>query len=330
MASKVEKILRIYHDLLKDGVVSKSDCKESYQLTDKTFERYMKELRGFLYETEPDEKAIVYERASNQYRLLGIEKLRKEEVLAITKVLLESRAFNKDELSQLIDRLFHFGYKADEYQLKKMIANEKEHYRPVSHGSHVLEKLWQLNQAAKKVGEVRFTYTRADGKQSKKAVQPVGILFSEFYFYLAADLEDRDYDHPTIFRIDRISDLQFMNKPLEKYKKKKDAERFQEGLYREKISFMQTGDLMKIELRCQPFLREVVQDRLPNARIVVNGDSLKVTAEVFGRGVEMWLLSQGGSVEVIKPPELRDKMIARIDEMKKIYQTEKEIDHGQV
>jgi hypothetical protein len=44
-----------------------------------------------------------------------------------------------------------------------------------------------------------------------------------------------------------------------------------------------------------------------------------VEAEVFGKGIMMWLLSQGPHVEVIGPPEFRDEMVRTVRQMADIY-----------
>ena len=50
----------------------------------------------------------------------------------------------------------------------------------------------------------------------RRRVLPVGIMFSEYYFYLTAFLEDKtDFDNPddlfpTIYRIDRIQDFRVL------------------------------------------------------------------------------------------------------------------------
>ena len=58
---------------------------------------------------------------------------------------------------------------------------------------------------------------------------------------------------------------------------------------------------------------ESVLDRLPTAEVKQNSDgSYTVKAETFGKGILMWLLSQGSRVTVLGPQELRDKWIDEI------------------
>ena len=54
---------------------------------------------------------------------------------------------------------------------------------------------------------------------------------------------------------------------------------------------------------------EAVLDRLPTAQIIGQDDEgWTVEAEVFGKGIKMWLLSQGHQIEVVLPEDLAKEM----------------------
>ena len=74
------------------------------------------------------------------------------------------------------------------------------------------------------------------------------------------------------------------------------AQRFSEGEFRKRVQFMYGGKLERIRFRYTGPSLEAVLDRLPTAKILKeNADSWDVEAEVFGKGIEMWLRSQGDS-----------------------------------
>lgn len=73
-----------------------------------------------------------------------------------------------------------------------------------------------------------------------RRVQPVGIMFSEYHFYLTEFLEDKvSFDNPddlfpTIYRIDRIRSFKVLNEHFwVPYKN-----RFEEGEFRKQVQFM--------------------------------------------------------------------------------------------
>ena len=54
---------------------------------------------------------------------------------------------------------------------------------------------------------------------------------------------------------------------------------------------------------------EPILDRLPTAQIISQGEGeILMEAEVYGKGIVMWLLSQGSNIEVLKPDSLREEM----------------------
>ena len=130
-------------------------------------------------------------------------------------------------------------------------------------------------------------------------------MFSEYYFYLVAILENINRDtqfknpddiNPTIYRLDRIKDLQVTSEHFSiPYK-----DRFEEGEFRKRIQFMFGGKLRRVEFEYTGYSVEAVLDRLPTAKILSEDDGkYLIQAEVYGDGIDMWLRSQGDRVRII-------------------------------
>ena len=117
-------------------------------------------------------------------------------------------------------------------------------------------------------------------------------MFSEYYFYLIAYIEDKE-EYPAIFRIDRITEIKDINKKF----KINYLEKFKDGEFRKYIQFMHSGPLIKIKFRYKGYLEYVLEG---NSRYTV----YTVSIEVYGIfGAEMWLRSQGDYVidyEILK------------------------------
>lgn len=143
-------------------------------------------------------------------------------------------------------------------------------------------------------------------KLVQRKIEPRAILFSEFYFYLTANIsgidKEKAFDEekdafPTIYRIDRIRSL----KVLEEHFSIPYKEHFEEGEYRKRIQFMYGGKLQRTKFWYNGPSVEAVLDRLPTAKILKEEDGkYLITAETFGIGIEMWLRSQGAYVEIVK------------------------------
>ena len=66
---------------------------------------------------------------------------------------------------------------------------------------------------------------------------------------------------------------------------------------------------------------EPILDRLPTARVIEQHDKeCIIEAEVYGKGVIMWILSQGSKVEVLRPEGMREEMKQILQNMLKLYE----------
>lgn len=184
--------------------------------------------------------------------------------------------------------------------VNQLIANEKFHYIEPHHGKPILDRLWDIGQAIQSHQVMEIQYERMkEPKLVIRRVEPVGIMFSEYYFYLTAFLQDVDREaefekpddlFPTIYRIDRIASFKVLNEHF----RVPYSTRFEEGEFRKRVQFMYGGKLERIRFRYTGPSLEAVLDRLPTAKILKeDADGWDVEAEVFGKGIEMWLRSQG-------------------------------------
>ena len=133
----------------------------------------------------------------------------------------------------------------------------------------------------------------------------MAIMFSEYYFYLTAFIDDEDVrinfdilndSSPTIYRIDRIRSMTVLNEKFYiPY-----SSRFEEGEFRKRVQFMYGGSLHKVRFKYFGADIDAVMDRLPTAQILSEENGVyTLSAEVFGKGVDMWLRSQGEMIEII-------------------------------
>lgn len=323
---KADALLYIYNSLLEGKVVKKNNIVDKFNINERTFYRYIKDIKNFVENPDGDliGEQIIVDKEKCGYVLKGKyeKKLNEKEVLAISKVLLESRGFNKNEIDGMISKILDNCICEDKESIKQIIGNELINYVSPQHGKELLDKLWEISNAIneQKVLNIGYLKIGIDGKLqdevSKRIVYPQGILFSEYYFYLIAFIEGKSYEYPTIYRVDRIKDLIITNKRYAiKYSK-----RFQDGEYRKLIQFMQTGELERVKFKFTGRSIEAVLDRLPNAKVVKEkqGEYI-IETNMFGKGIKMWLLSQGNYVEVIGSDKFREEMIETIEKMRILY-----------
>lgn len=297
--NKSFRLLNIYERLNKGESLYKEQLANDFGVSSKTVQRDINELRAYLAETHfsEAETSIKYDKAKNCYSLIRLERewMTNEEALALCKILLESRAFCKEELSHLIDKLIAQISPNDRRIAENIIRNEYFYYVPLRHEKKLLNPIWTLSQHITQQEIISFKYQRQDGKQSTKIVKPVSIMFSEFYFYLIAFIADDSKDYPIIFRIDRIKEIKKTGDRFTvDYRNK-----FKDGEFRKRVQFMYTGELKTVKFEYSGVL-EAILDRLPTAKILREENGVyTISAETYGDGIYMWLRSQGDLVKIL-------------------------------
>lgn len=302
-ALKTERVLQIYSRLVNGDIVRKKDMAQQFHVTERSVQRDVESLRYFFAE-QGLQQDIIYDRKAKGYRLdcCNHTLLNNSEILAVCKILLESRSLRRDEMLPILDKLISCCVpEGSKKAVMELLANEKHHYIEPHHGQHILEGLWEIGQAVQNHQVMEIEYERLkEPKLVRRRVQPVGIMFSEYYFYLTAFLEDKatfddpDDLFPTIYRIDRIKSFKVLDERFSvPYKV-----RFQEGEFRKRVQFMYGGKLERIKFKYTGASIEAALDRLPTAKIIQEDDEgWIVEAEVFGKGIEMWMRSQGEWLE---------------------------------
>ena len=102
---------------------------------------------------------------------------------------------------------------------------------------------------------------------------------------------------PTIYRIDRIKGIKVCDEHFHiPY-----SSRFEEGEFRKRIQFMYGGKLKKVRFKYLGNDIDAILDRLPTAIIKADDESGYILeAEVFGKGIDMWIKSQGDLIELLE------------------------------
>ena len=303
--AKSARMLAIYARLLNGHALSKQNLALEFGVTERSIQRDIESLRCFLMEQVTGQD-VIYDRQQKGYRLTNSipRSLSNSEILAVCKILLESRSMRKDEMLPILDKLIDCCVPAENKRVvAELIANEKFHYIEPHHGQPVLKDLWEIGQAVQQHWVMEIEYQKLKNhKTVHRVVEPVGILFSEYYFYLAAYIRDIDRKEafanpedafPTIYRIDRIKRFHVTDERF----RPAYATRFQEGEFRKRVQFMYGGRLQTVKFTYCGTSIEAVLDRLPTAEIVNEKDGVyTVKAEVFGSGIEMWLKGQGENI----------------------------------
>ena len=317
-SDKANRILSMYSRLMNGCMIFKFQEAANFGVNERTIQRDIDDIRNYLEQEAADQgviNEIIYDRTRKGYRLDQLYKIKltNDEILAVCKIMLDSRAFTKTEMLDIVDRLIGCCVPEDDRKMvKNLISNESFHYIEPRHGKTYLSNMWKIGQAICQHRFIEIKYQGIQGTSVKtRKLKPLAIMFSEYYFYLAAFIDDEKVrenfnvmndSFPTIYRIDRIQDLQV----LEEQFKIPYSDRFEEGEFRKRIQFMYGGKLRKVKFEYTGYAVEAVLDRLPTAKILFEEDveengrkKYTIAAEVFGDGIDMWLRSQGNTINII-------------------------------
>lgn len=331
---KFSRVLYMYTEMCAGRSINKKEASQRFGVDERSIQRDIDDIRAFLAEQQIDNHAdtrqIVYDRKKDGFVIQGAVStfITNDEILAASKILLESRAFTKKEIRDILDKMIAGCVPRTNMKLvSDLISNEAYHYVELTHKSSIKGKLWDLGEEIQKCNLLEITYEKqVSAKETvKRIIQPVAIIFSEYYFYLNAFIVGKNehgiyeqiYDYPTVFRVDRI--LRY-KETGEKFRIAY-ANRFEEGEFRKRVQFMFPGQLIHIEFHYSGRNVEAILDRLPTAKLLSeNKNGYIIQAEVYGNGILMWLLSQGSSVEVLRPQSLRNEMKNMLQETLKKYE----------
>ena len=266
---KTSRILSLFRRLYCGEIIQKSSEATRFSVTEKSIQRDIEDIRNYLADAQNDGDIceIIYSRDKKGYIMTSSVEtwLKGSDILAIAKVMLESRAFCHPEMDLLLNKLLLQVSPAEKRQIQEIICNEKFHYAPVRHGKALIDNLWILSQSMQEQCLIQITYKKENDEHSVlRVVEPQGIMFSEYYFYLIACIHGTSYDFPAVYRIDRIREITRLNASYAiSY-----CNRFQEGEYRKRVQFMKAGSLLRIRFKFWGKSLEAVMDRLPTARVV--------------------------------------------------------------
>ncbi len=316
---KIERVLGIYTKLINGSVINKAEEANNYNVNERSIQRDIDDIRNYMDIKGSEDgiiNSVIYDRQAKGYRLEQIYKLKftNPEILAICKILLDSRAFTKIEMNLMLAKLIESCVPAENQKLvKELIMNEEFHYIEPKHGSVFVDKMWDIGQAIHNNQYIEIKYQGVQGSSVKtRKLKPLAVMFSEMYFYLAAFIDDDKVrenfnvlndSFPTIYRIDRIQGLKVLDEKFHiPY-----TNRFEEGEFRKRIQFMYGGKIRRVKFEYSGYSVESVLDKLPTAKIISDEPHYDgkrtiytILAEVFGDGIDMWLRSQGDAIKILE------------------------------
>ena len=315
------RLLKMFDTLQRGGRLGSRELQDKFGITAKSVQRDIEELRMYIADNydQLDGGNIEYNRVQKAYLWRGRSNilLDEREILLLAVILLESRGLTKDELNNLLEKIFLQCSHEAEKRIRLLIKNEMFYYKQTQNAKPMGEMLWRLMDAKQRHKCLRATYKRIRNKDYEPVeLMPLGIMFSEMYFYLLAKVAGDVSDEVITFRVDRIGECEVLDKSF----RVEYNDRFQEGIFRQEIQFMSMGKLLDVTFRYSGISLEAVLDRLSNAEVIAKDErGTVIRAKVYERGAKMWFMTQAENIEVLEPVWFRESMKDSIEKMLQKY-----------
>lgn len=314
--NEAERILTTFLRLYYGEYLSKSQLARDYGVSEKSIQRDFSFLDLFLEVQPYFSGELRYNSRERQRYLYRKSRFSKQEILVVTKILLENRAFNVKENHSLVDGLLDLLPKTDQKEIEKIIASEKLNYASLTDKQDRINKIWDFSEYIRAEKMVDFDYFSPYKKRVKKhTVLPVSIYYDEHYFYLKGyeNTDEKYFD----FRLDRIIQYKVSTakKPTISHR-----DIFRDGDVRNYKVDAFTGE--KITFRI--FYSQdpvIILDKFSNSRIIRETDAgCEMLIESQNTlGLKRYLIGQLDELEVLSPPYLIKEIKETLDRMIKKY-----------
>lgn len=311
-----ERILTTFIRLYFGEYLTKQQLMDDYGASAKSIQRDLSFLKDYFSTQDYIIAELEYNHSTRQNHLNRKSRFNKQEILVISKILLENRAFNKEENNSLLEGLLALLSKNDQKEIERIIASEKLNYAPLTDQQERIEKVWIFSEFIRKEQMVEFNYLAPYRKVEKKHdALVVALYYDNHYFYLKAyDIESQEYRD---FRLDRVISWRASKaeKPKIEYRDK-----YKDGEHRNfKVdAFSGKPITFKIRYTNDP---NIILDRFPKAKVIKTEEkSCEILIESQNTfGLKRYIISQLDGLTVLTPQSFADEIKETLEKMLKNY-----------
>ena len=134
-STKHDRLLEVFFRGLRGEDLSVQRLAEEYGVSTKSISRDINDLKAFLADHRQlvGNTELLYSSQSKCYRLNMDEFLTNQELFALLEVMIGSRAFSKEELLTLTNKLKGYTTVQDRPMLNDLIRKELYHYTEIKH-----------------------------------------------------------------------------------------------------------------------------------------------------------------------------------------------------
>lgn len=295
---KNPRILWIYTTLLQGYRLNKKELALQYEVTEKSIQRDMEDLRAFFHQNTP-KKELLYDSKAKEYYLQDQRlnmKMPAKEVIPILKTVFESSAILPYRLFPVLERMAELiSDEQDREMVQHFLHQEQECYQAPDYQTQIGEMLCRAERAVWEKRWVRLRYRREENTSELEAiVLPQAVVLRENRFFLVAQTtEGVRHNAMGMYQVDLIVDIE-PQYPSQLHQRQNQKQ------VRQKIISTKAGEEYRVQFVYHgPSLSSIIK-KFPSAKGVPVEDGWQVEIMVYGKAIGTWLRGQGKQISDIK------------------------------
>jgi len=316
-----KRITEIMLQLMEGDKINLNEMVEKYAVSKRTIQRDISTIKNNFKDSENFE--YLHDTVSQEYYLKKNGEIPFEEILAIMKVLIGTRAFSKAELRDISDDLLLTVGSDDQKIIKKTLTTIRSGYQPISKTDHLIQDVLKFNKFIDEQTTIEFSYQSSDVTRKKSRQHegvPLSLYFADHYFYVAMYIVKSENAAETgtyVYRIDRFDDnINVIGKKI-----KVPRELWEdEDTIRDKTFLLNSGDKISYVFSYRGY-PQVALDQLPGSKLKLAADGTTyrdksggviVEGSLSFNGAFMWVMGQGDKVTVKAPQSLIKEVTGKL------------------
>lgn len=305
---KIDRLLGIVIYLLNRDIVNSNTLAQKFEVSTRTIQRDIETLNlaGI--------PIVSIQGTDGGYGIVDSFKLQKQitntedYLFIITALRALCSAYDNKKIEQTLERIV-YAYKLDEDKESKIrldLGVSRE-------GSNIDKNLKTIEKATDEEKIIKFIYTDSYGSKTCRLVEPVGLIYKWYAWYLFGYCRDKkDY---RLFKVVRMRDLKKLDEHFS-IKHEKLDKLLHKHEKKNKLKYMDVKVLCKKEIRVS------IEEYFPKGSIktLEDGDFVLEFSvpsnEVGWKGI---LLNYGNKIKIVEPEELKTEFLRKAKEIIDIY-----------
>ncbi|MGQ2375926.1 helix-turn-helix transcriptional regulator [Companilactobacillus zhachilii] len=285
-----------------------------YGVKGRTIERYIKSIREYIEDSDVNLN-FVAKINPPRYCITKNTDIPFEEILALLKIVIGTRSFNKPEFAQLRNRLLGQLSKEDRDKAVQLTNSTVAKYVPVKSQYNLLGRIKDFSNYISDNLTIDYKYHSSSGIVRQGLALPISIYFDTFYFYVVMYNEESNQSFP--YRLDRFEEYAVSKAAKIKMPRqlKKD-----DGSELNDTYLLSYGNKVSFEFYYSGYPQTAL-DHFPNSKVKQTLDNeVLIEGNAYTQGLVLWIMGQGSRVHVKSPASLISAVKDELEKTIKYYE----------